>query len=393
VTVLLGVVLGAALTAAGLALWRLARAPQRVLAPEGEAMQAALHAAAATLPHLRLGLSRRSAARAAPYLRALVQSDALALADTHAVLAADGAPWLAPGRPVEQLLEGGLPERVRVEARLCDAADGIGQAIVAPLVVQDERVGALIALYREDERLGPEDTRVVGEAAQLVAAQVELAAVADQEERLARAELRALRAQISPHFIYNALAAVANQVHKDPEEARELLIEFAEFTRYAFRGERKHVTLADELRYVEKYLRLEQARFGTRLTVRVEVAPEVLGAVVPVLTLQPLVENAVRHGVESRVGGGTVELLGRDLGEDVELVVRDDGPGIAPDLVPELLAGRRTGEQGGLGLANVHQRLQATFGEGYGLEIKPRPARGTEVVLSVPKFRAGVRAA
>ena len=111
------------------------------------------------------------------------------------------------------------------------------------------------------------------EVASLVSAQVELSALAAQEERLAQAELRALRAQISPHFIYNALAAVANSIHTRPEEARELLTEFAEFTRYAFRGNRSYVTLADELHYVEKYLRLEQARFGDRLDVRVSVAP------------------------------------------------------------------------------------------------------------------------
>ena len=98
-------------------------------------------------------------------------------------------------------------------------------------------------------------------------------AVAEQEERLAQAELRALRAQISPHFIYNALAAVATYIHTRPEEARELLTEFAEFTRYAFRGNRPYVTLADELHYVEKYLRLEKARFGDRLEVRVRSRP------------------------------------------------------------------------------------------------------------------------
>ena len=171
----------------------------------------------------------------------------------------------------------------------------------------------------------------MSEVASLVSAQVELSALAAQEERLAQAELRALRAQISPHFIYNALAAVANSIHTRPEEARELLTEFAEFTRYAFRGNRSYVTLADELHYVEKYLRLEQARFGDRLDVRVSVAPEVLTAVVPVLSMQPLVENAVRHGVESAIGPCRIEILGADLDSDVELTVRDGGAGMTPE--------------------------------------------------------------
>ena len=184
---------------------------------------------------------------------------------------------------------------------------------------------------------------------------------------------------------------MARFIHTRPEEARELLTEFAEFTRYAFRRERPYVTLADELQYVEKYLRLEQARFGDRLAVRVEVAPEVLGAVVPVLSLQPLVENAVRHGVEARTGGGRLEIVGRDLGNDVELRVVDDGPGMDADRAKRLLG--RGAVDGGIGLQNVHGRLRATFGIEYGLKLRSEPGRGTTVTMTIPKFRAGVRAA
>jgi Histidine kinase len=155
-------------------------------------------------------------------------------------------------------------DRVRVEPRLhCDQPGcPLRSAIVAPLIVQDRRIGALVALYGRPGRLRLEETRAVGEAAALVSAMVELSEMEAQGERLARAELRALRAQISPHFIYNALAAVASFIHSRPEEARELLTEFAEFIRYTFARQRAYVTVADELRYVEKYLRLEQARFG-----------------------------------------------------------------------------------------------------------------------------------
>jgi two-component system LytT family sensor kinase len=232
-----------------------------------------------------------------------------------------------------------------------------------------------------------EESRVVAEAAALVSAMIELSELDAQGERLARAELLALRAQISPHFIYNALTAVASFIHSRPEEARELLGEFSEFIRYAFSRQRPYVTLADELQYVEKYLRLEQARFGERLRVRVQVDPEVLQAVVPVLSVQPLVENAVRHGVESRPGGGRVEILGRDLGADVELRVCDDGEGIDPERARAALAG----DGPGIGLGNVHGRLQSTFGPDYGLAVEN--GSGTTVVMTLPKFRAGVRAA
>jgi len=377
VDVLLGVVLGVVLAASAFAVSRLA-APRRVLAPGEEGVRAALHAAAATLPHLRKGLTRESAGKAIGHLHALTQAVGVLIDDGETVLAADGLP------AKEDL--SWLPDSERVE--VVHGPSPFGNTVIAPLLVGGERIGRLAAFYGPERRLRPEDTRVVSEVAALVSAQVELSALAEQEERLARAELRALRAQISPHFIYNALAAVANSIHTKPEEARELLTEFAEFTRYAFRGNRSYVTLADELHYVQKYLRLEQARFGDRLQVRVSVAPEVLTAVVPVLSMQPLVENAVRHGVEKAVGPCRVEILGADLDTDVELTVRDGGAGMSAEAASDALAGRGDG----IGLANVHARLQSTFGPEYGLEVESTPGEGTVVKMLVPKFRAGVRA-
>jgi two-component system LytT family sensor kinase len=388
VDVALGVLLGLALAASLAAGWRLLRAP-RVQDPSSSAMQGAVHAATSLLPHLRRGLEAGSAA-AAPHLRTLTGANAIALADGERLLAFDGL-----GDDHEHSLAALAGEtrddRVRVEPRLRCEHPGcpLRSAIVAPLVVQDRRVGALVALYDRPGRLRLEETRVVGEAAALVSAMVELSEMEAQGERLARAELRALRAQISPHFIYNALAAVASFIHSRPEEARELLTEFAEFIRYAFARQRAYVTVADELRYVEKYLRLEQARFGERLRVRVQVDPEVLQAVLPVLSLQPLVENAVRHGVERQPEGGLVAIEGIDLGNDVALRVSDDGAGIDSERAQAALRG----DGPGIGLGNVHGRLLSTFGEGYGLAVEPPDGRGTTVVMTLPKFRAGVRAA
>jgi len=389
--VVLGVVLGMVLATSLAAAWRLLRAPRRVLDPGGAAMQAAVHAATAILPHLRRGLSAESAAPAVAHLRVLTGASAVALTDGGVLLAFDGAgdDHHRAGDPVAGLIRAHRDARVHIESRLTCEHPGcpLRSAIVAPLTVQERRVGALVALYDRPGRVRLEESRVVTEAAALVAAMIELSELDAQGERLARAELLALRAQISPHFIYNALAAVAAFIHSRPEEARELLSEFAEFIRYAFARERTYVTLADELRYVEKYLRLEQARFGDRLRVRVRVDPDVLQAVVPVLSLQPLVENAVRHGVESRSEGGRVEIEGIDLGSDVELRVSDDGAGIDPALAAAALEGRG----GGIGIGNVHGRLRSTFGEGYGLELGDGP--GTTFVMTLPKFRAGVRAA
>ena len=341
-------------------------------------MRSALHAAAATLPHLRRGLTRESAGKAIGHLHALTQAEGVLIDAGGEVLAVDGA---ARARATGS--------RTPSASRSSAGPPPYGQTVVAPLVVQGERIGRLAAFYGPERRLRPEDTRVVSEVASLVSAQVELSALAAQEERLAQAELRALRAQISPHFIYNALAAVANSIHTRPEEARELLTEFAEFTRYAFRGNRSYVTLADELHYVEKYLRLEQARFGDRLDVRVSVAPEVLTAVVPVLSMQPLVENAVRHGVESAPGPCRVEILGADLDTDVELTVKDGGAGMSA----EDAAARSRAAAPASAWPTSTPACSPRSARSTGWRWSPRPGEGTVVRMLVPKFRAGVRAA
>jgi len=387
--VALGMVLGMVVAVSLAAGWRLVFTRGRVQAPEAAGIQAAMHAATSLLPPLRRGLNGETARPAVRALLVLTGAQAVALADEDALLAFDGAgaDHHHAGDPLAPL--GGGADRVHVERHLVCSHEGcpLRSAISAPLLVHDRRVGTLVALYDRPARLRLEESRTVTEAAALVAALVQLSEVEAQGERLARAELRSLRAQISPHFIYNALAAVAAFIHSRPEEARELLTEFAEFIRYAFAGKSPYVTLADELGYVEKYLRLEQARFGERMRVRVQVDPDILPAVVPVLSVQPLVENAVRHGVESRPEGATIEIEGRSVGADVQLLIRDDGAGLDPEAAEAALAGNGHG----IGLHNVQSRLRATFGEGYGIQLGPGP--GTEIVMTLPKFRAGVRPA
>jgi two-component system LytT family sensor kinase len=383
----IGILLGVGLALIAAAAWPVIKARRSPEEPEAEGMQSALHAATATLPHLRRGLNSRSAEKAVPYLRALTGAAAIALADTRAVLAieGEGREQVRPGDLLSRLLARTPDHRIHIEPRLIssDPTCPLRSAVLAPLVVQGKRAGTLITFYRAVGRPSQSELRVVQEAASLVSAQVELSVVADQERRLAQAELRALRAQISPHFIYNALAAVAGEIHERPEDARELLIDFAQFTRYLFRDGRSYVTLGEEIEHVERYLRLEQARFPD-LDVTVDVPVEARGAVVPAMSLQPLVENAVRHGVERRAGSGRVEIAGRVVGGDVELRVRDDGAGIEPERVPAVLAGAG----GGIGVSNVDARLRASFGERYALRIHSRVGVGTTAIMTVPNLQA-----
>jgi two-component system, LytTR family, sensor kinase len=382
----LGVGLGIGIAAIAAVVWRALRAPRTSGVSEA-AMQAALHAATATLPHLRKGLTARNAERAVPNLRALMGAAAIALADTRAVLAIDGEgrEQVRPGDLLSRLLERADDNKVHIVPRLVssDPTCPLRSAVLAPLMAQGKRVGTLIAFYRTVGRPSHHELRVVQEAASLVSAEVELSLVTAQEERVAQAELRALRAQISPHFIYNALAAVAGDIHARPEEARDLLIDFAEFTRYLFRDGRSYVTLGEEIDHVERYLRLEQARFRDSLHVTIDVPIETRGTVVPAMSVQPLVENAVRHGVERRAGTGRVAITARTVGGDVELMVSDDGIGIARDRLEAVLAGAG----GGIGLSNVDARLRATFGEQYALRIESDVGQGTTAVMTVPNLR------
>ncbi|MGH4017839.1 MAG: non-homologous end-joining DNA ligase [Pseudonocardiaceae bacterium] len=186
--------------------------------------------------------------------------------------------------------------------------------------------------------------------------------------RRARTDVRSPRVQISPHFLYNTLATIAALVRTDPPQARELLTEFAGFTRYMF-GSAEFTTLADELENIERYLALEQARLGERLQVTLQVAPRVLPAVLPFLALQLVIEHAVRHGIEVKPGGGTVTISAVEAGADCRITVADDGPGSEPDA----------------GLGDVDDRLRSAFGDGYGLVVDAAAGVGTTISLRVPK--------
>ena len=241
--------------------------------------------------------------------------------------------------------------------------------MVAPIVTEDRVVAVLVAY---SPRSSAALVRATEEVARWVSGQIELAELNKERTRAMEAELRALRAQISPHFIYNALAAIASFVRTDPERARELLLEFADFSRYALRRGGEFTTLSDELRNVERYLVLEQARFGERLTVSLLIAPEVLSVAIPFLVVQPLVENAVRHGLEGNVGAVRITIRALDRGLEAEITVEDDGAGSDPEVIRAALSGS---DGGSVGLGNVDARLRQVYGDAYGLVVETADAR------------------
>jgi two-component system LytT family sensor kinase len=240
---------------------------------------------------------------------------------------------------------------------------------------------------------GPDRSALVSVLAAWVELRLGQRSLATESERAASAELRALRAQISPHFIFNAMSAIAALIRIDPERAHGLLIDFADYTRYSLGRRGRYTTLADELRAIEIYLALERARFGARLSVRVTVAPEVLTVPVPFLVLQPLVENAIRHGIEPMPLGGRVTVTAEDSGADVRIVIDDDGAGADPALLEALLdSSTPTGQSDRerIGLRNVDERMRAVYGDAHGLVIDTGPGAGMKITVTIPKYRPDV---
>ncbi|WP_226343702.1 sensor histidine kinase [Agilicoccus flavus] len=382
-------VLGGVLVTIAVLSWLLVRGLHRRRAPMTSVATSVTYQALSTTSHaarhLRDGLTAPAAARAARDLRPLLGVEAVAFVDSGGPLAWEGegdhhGEQLA--RHSEEVLATGRTVRLDHRALACADPDcPIDDAILAPIVCDDRVVAALGSYSRHVSA----DLVLATEAvAGWVSTQVELAELGRERSRAVEAELRALRAQISPHFVYNSLAAIASYVRTDPERARELLLEFADFTRYSLRGSEQFATLADELVNIERYLTLEQARFGDRLEVVLLVAPEALTVSLPTLAVQPLVENAVQHGIEAKVDPGTITITAIDRGTEVEIAIEDDGVGADPQAVRHVLAG--TGSRDHVGLANVDVRLRQTYGDAYGLVVETAPGAGTRVSFRVPKF-------
>jgi two-component system LytT family sensor kinase len=354
-----------------------------------------LHTVALAAPALREGLSPSSAAFALPYLRTLLDNPALAMTDARGqVLAWDGdADHHEPDvvALADEVIRTGRQQVLSHAAIQCDRSGAdceVRGIVVVPLETDGAIVGTLAALT--NLTAGPVLLRATAEVARYVSSQLELAELDESRARLNRAEVRALRAQISPHFVYNALTTIASFIRTDPVRARELLIEFADFTRYSFRTAGEYTTLSDELTNIERYIRLEKARFGDRLNIKLQIAPEVLSVVLPFLALQPLVENAVRHGLSGKPNGGTITITAENAGAECVIIVEDDGVGMDPSrLTEDLDDAHLSGAHVGLG--NVDDRMRSAFGDDFGLVVDTALGHGMKITLRVPKFRVGIR--
>ncbi|AKJ09255.1 histidine kinase [Streptomyces incarnatus] len=350
------------------------------------ALARGLHTAGLAAAPLRTGLTPDTARRAVRRLRPLLGTPALALTDDTAVLAWDGAGEHHRAEVTARLAR---PPRARAFPLSCDDAGcPVRWGALVPLTADGGTSGAL-AVFATAESTAL--VRAAGEAARRLSLEFELAGLDRARTSAHEAEVRALRAQISPHFVYNSLASIASFVRTDPERARELLQEFADFTRYSFRRGGEFTTLAEELRSIEQYLELARARFGRRLKVTLRIAPEVLPVTLPFLCLQPLVENALKHGLEGSVERIGVTIVAEDEGTEARVVIEDDGIGMEPERLRAILRGT-AGPATGIGLSNVDRRLRRVYGDDHGLVIETGVGAGTKITLRVPKYRPGIQA-
>jgi signal transduction histidine kinase len=195
------------------------------------------------------------------------------------------------------------------------------------------------------------------------------------EKRLAQAKLQALQMQLNPHFLFNTLHAISSLMHKDVEAADSMITRLSDLLRYALESsDEQEVPLRRELKFLESYLQIEQTRFGDRLRVRKDIAPDTLDVQVPNLVLQPLVENAIKHGIAPKATAGLIELSARQENGRLVLEVHDNGVGLPEGGPPE----------DGVGLSNTRARLAHLYGEDHAFELRNAENGGLVVRVEIP---------
>jgi two-component system LytT family sensor kinase len=207
----------------------------------------------------------------------------------------------------------------------------------------------------------------------------------EQKRLLMQARMEALTSQINPHFLFNTLNSVSSLIRTDPDQARVMLVKLSKVLRRLLRKHENFTPLRDELSFIEDYLSIELVRFGEKLRFVKIVDDNTLDMLVPSMLLQPLVENCIKHGLSSKVEGGTIRLAARRAGERLHIEVEDDGVGIPEARLATLL-------DRGIGVSNVNERLKVLFGNEYRMWIDSQPGRGTRIEIEVPELQTTLAA-
>ncbi len=384
----------------GLFIWEMRRPEEREELPPQELLESissfdtTLRIGDETLAYLRQGLNEESAQKICEIIHKITEVDAVAITDDKKILGFHGVGCRRhqQGGPIltgatRTVIDSGETMIVTDPKILsCDepgCPHPLKSAIITPLKYRGQVVGTF-KLYRTSSQPLPSYVARLGiSIAALLGLQIEAAEADRHRQLVTKARLEALQAQIRPHFLFNVLNTIIMFSRTDVEKSRELLITLSQFFRRSLSYRGNLITLADEIEYINTYLSLEKARFGEKLQVKMKVDPRVMGVQVPILTLQPLVENSVVHGLAPKEEGGMVGIRAHRVRDEIHVFIADNGIGMDKERL------RRVFEEGfgnnmGLGLTNVNDRLISLYGEKYRLQVKSRPGRGTAIRVRIP---------
>jgi len=347
-----------------------------------------------TLQYFKNGLNQKSAQNSAEVIYKSGDFDAVAITDKTHILThiGEGADHHLAGQICKTKVT--LDALVTGEMSIAQDRRGIGcddstcklsSAIVMPLHDGLETMGAL-KLYKTNNNIMDQDIELAKGLGNIFSSQLELQRLEVSAMQTMKAEMRALQAQINPHFLFNAINTIVSLVRTSPESARELLIHLSDFFRMNMQNSKELITVREEIQRIEAYLQIEEARFGDKL----KVVYELEGALkdeIPPLIIQPLVENAVKHGINKSISGGTVRICVSDQVDSLKITVADDGIGMTNEKLEEI---QEYSEESGIGFSNVYRRLKTFYGGKAKVSIESKVGQGTTIDVVIPKMNSEV---
>lgn len=360
----------------------------------------AFHIADQTLPFFREGLNSESCKKISEILLKVTNADAVAITDTHQVLSHVGAG--ADHHIPKGNLVTGLTKKVLESGRISTAKNKdeifcihrdcpLEGAIVLPLKVKNKVVGTFKMYYTQPEKLDKVQQQLAEGLANLFSTQMELAEAEHQTKLLRDAEIKALQAQIHPHFLFNSLNTISVLCRTDPEKARDLLLELSSFFRGNLQGARQMlIPLCKELENVKAYLSLEQTRFPNKYNISFEVDPNLEQVLIPPFTLQPLVENAINYSFPRTKHEGKIKIRIFVSKNKLNIIVEDNGKGIQKERIKLLGTEVVHSEKGnGTALFNISERLNGIYSGQARFLIESKVDVGTKITISIPFDRTG----
>ena len=382
---------GVVFTLAITVLIRLLMDPDSVRARQSNAV---LQLASQTLEAMGEGLDAKSSQRICSLLLPSTAAIAVAITDDHSILGYAGyeeshnptGAIIRTQATYATLADG----KTRVlftpeEIGFPNGAHGINAAIIVPLAVGKDVKGTLKFYYRSANHISETQKSIAVGFGQLLSTQMAASALEEQTALATKMELKMLQSQINPHFLFNTINTIASLTRTDPAQARTLLREFAKFYRSTLEDSRDLIEFQREVEQTQRYFMFELARFGEdRLELICDIQPEVNEMMVPPFLLQPLVENALYHGIKLRRGLGCILVDAAQEDDRVRITVRDDGAGMPPERLQQLRQSLDTEEQVGFGLRTVYRRLRLLYGEQCSMELESEPGAGTTVTLRFP---------